>query len=81
MDKIRYNNFVILGDTFYIISEGEVTVTKRNNEKDEEIRKLTKGEYFGEQVPFLSFYKRERMDVCMQVCFLKDIDYPCTNFL
>jgi cGMP-dependent protein kinase len=37
------------GDTFYIISEGEVTVTKRNNEKDEEIRKLTKGEYFGEQ--------------------------------
>jgi cGMP-dependent protein kinase len=37
------------GDTFYIISEGTVTVTKSKDKKEEEIRKLTKGEYFGEQ--------------------------------
>lgn len=37
------------GDTFYIISEGDVKVTKKTNNKEEEIRTLTKGDYFGEQ--------------------------------
>ena len=46
----HFHNFFVLGDVFYIISEGTVTVTKRKENKEEEIRKLTKGEYFGEQV-------------------------------
>ena len=38
------------GDTFYIISEGEVKITKKSlGKEDEEIRSLTKGDYFGEQ--------------------------------
>jgi len=37
------------GDTFYIISEGNVKVTKKNDNKEEEIRALSKGDYFGEQ--------------------------------
>ena len=38
------------GDTFYILSEGEVKITKKTAGKEEEIRSLTKGDYFGEQV-------------------------------
>jgi len=37
------------GDTFYIISDGDVKVTKKSAGKEEEIRSLTKGDYFGEQ--------------------------------
>jgi len=37
------------GDTFYIISEGDVKVTKRTETGEEDIRQLTKGDYFGEQ--------------------------------
>ncbi|KAG8236997.1 hypothetical protein J437_LFUL016516 [Ladona fulva] len=39
------------GDTFYIISGGSVKVTKRseNSEGEEEIRRLGRGDYFGEQ--------------------------------
>ena len=38
------------GDTFYIISDGDVRVTKKSAGKEEEIRTLTRGDYFGEQV-------------------------------
>ena len=38
------------GDTFYILSDGEVRVTKRVNGTEESIRDLKKGDYFGEQV-------------------------------
>ena len=38
------------GDTFYILAEGDVQVTKRSEGKEEIIRDLTKGDYFGEQV-------------------------------
>ena len=38
------------GDTFYIISEGEVKVTQKGDGQEAEIRTLTKGDYFGEQV-------------------------------
>ena len=38
------------GDTFYIIAEGNVRVTKRVNGVEEMIRDLSKGDYFGEQV-------------------------------
>merc|ERR1719431_1988887 len=37
------------GDTFYIISEGDVKVTQKSSGSDTEIRTLTKGDYFGEQ--------------------------------
>jgi len=37
------------GDTFYIISEGDVKVTQKTNGIEAEIRSLTKGDYFGEQ--------------------------------
>lgn len=39
------------GDTFYIISEGQVRVTKKveDNGEEEEIRFLSRGDYFGEQ--------------------------------
>jgi len=39
------------GDTFYIISDGSVKVTKKSEKdlKEEQIRTLTKGDYFGEQ--------------------------------
>lgn len=37
------------GDTFYIISEGNVKITKKVENKEEQIRDLTKGDYFGEQ--------------------------------
>jgi len=39
------------GDTFYIISEGQVRITKRVEGKqgEEEIRHLSRGDYFGEQ--------------------------------
>merc|ERR550517_1458752 len=37
------------GDTFYIISEGDVKVTQKGGSQDNEIRTLTKGDYFGEQ--------------------------------
>ena len=38
------------GDTFYIISDGDVRVTKKSAGKEEEIRTLGRGDYFGEQV-------------------------------
>ena len=38
------------GDTFYILAEGDVRVSKRSEDEDEIIRDLTKGDYFGEQV-------------------------------
>ena len=38
------------GDTFYIIAEGKVRVTKRVKGVEETIRDLSKGDYFGEQV-------------------------------
>jgi len=37
------------GDTFYILSSGEVTVSKRAGNKEEIIRELSSGSYFGEQ--------------------------------
>jgi len=37
------------GDTFHIIAEGNVRVTKRVNGVEEMIRDLSKGDYFGEQ--------------------------------
>lgn len=39
------------GDTFYIISEGQVRVTKRveGKREEEEIRFMSRGDYFGEQ--------------------------------
>ena len=41
-----------VGDTFYIIAEGEVRVTKSVGEEgtEEMIRDLQSGDYFGEQV-------------------------------
>ena len=44
------------GDTFYIISEGDVKVTKKATAKEDEIRTLTKGDYFGEQVRLTSIH-------------------------
>ena len=38
------------GDTFYIISDGGVRVTKKSAGREEEIRTLARGDYFGEQV-------------------------------
>ena len=38
------------GDTFYIISDGGVRVTKKTAGREEEIRSLARGDYFGEQV-------------------------------
>ena len=40
------------GDTFYILAEGTVTVTKKaaDGAAEEEIRILNRGDYFGEQV-------------------------------
>lgn len=38
-----------VGDTFYIISEGDVKVTQKGSSQESEIRTLTKGDYFGEQ--------------------------------
>ena len=38
------------GDTFYIISDGDVRVTKKTAGREEEIRSLSRGDYFGEQV-------------------------------
>ena len=38
------------GDTFYILAEGEVRVTMRGEDGEEEtIRELVTGDYFGEQ--------------------------------
>jgi len=37
------------GDTFYIISDGGVRVTKKTAGREEEIRSLARGDYFGEQ--------------------------------
>jgi len=40
----------VAGDTFYIISEGKVKVTqKKEDGREEPIRSLTRGDYFGEQ--------------------------------
>ena len=38
------------GDTFYILAEGDVSVTKRSEGEEQTIRDLSKGDYFGEQV-------------------------------
>ncbi|XP_059097013.1 cGMP-dependent protein kinase, isozyme 1-like isoform X2 [Tigriopus californicus] len=47
------------GDTFYIISEGKVKVTKRQEGKrdEEEIRSLSRGDYFGEQALLKTEYR------------------------
>ena len=40
-----------VGDTFYILVEGEVEVTRKlEGGEEERLRKLREGEYFGEQV-------------------------------
>jgi len=45
---------LFLGDTFYIICDGSVKVTKKGEGgSEEEIRTLKKGDYFGEQVLYL----------------------------
>ena len=53
-DKSKKGQYIVRegtsGDTFYIISDGDVKVTKKSAGKEEEIRTLTKGDYFGEQV-------------------------------
>ena len=53
-DKSKKGQYIVRegtsGDTFYIISDGDVKVTKKSSGKEEEIRTLTKGDYFGEQV-------------------------------
>ena len=53
-DKSKKGQYIVRegtsGDTFYIISDGDVKVTKKSAGKEEEIRSLTKGDYFGEQV-------------------------------
>ena len=46
------------GDTFYIISDGGVRVTKKNAGREEEIRTLARGDYFGEQVINILFLKQ-----------------------
>ncbi|KPP75458.1 cGMP-dependent protein kinase 1-like [Scleropages formosus] len=54
MEEVKFqDNEVIVregteGDTFYIILKGEVLVTKRVNGQQKEIRKMGKGEHFGE---------------------------------
>ena len=46
------------GDTFYIISDGGVRVTKKNAGREEEIRTLSRGDYFGEQVMKIVMWNR-----------------------
>ena len=47
-----------------------MTVTKRKDNKEEEIRKLTKGEYFGEQVHFFkSILKYSRVRKRIKECY------------
>ena len=57
-DKSKKGQYIVRegtsGDTFYIISDGDVKVTKKSSGKEEEIRTLTKGDYFGEQVSSLA---------------------------
>nr|XP_046148088.1 cGMP-dependent protein kinase 1-like isoform X3 [Oncorhynchus gorbuscha]XP_046148089.1 cGMP-dependent protein kinase 1-like isoform X3 [Oncorhynchus gorbuscha]XP_046148090.1 cGMP-dependent protein kinase 1-like isoform X3 [Oncorhynchus gorbuscha]XP_046148091.1 cGMP-dependent protein kinase 1-like isoform X3 [Oncorhynchus gorbuscha]XP_046148093.1 cGMP-dependent protein kinase 1-like isoform X3 [Oncorhynchus gorbuscha]XP_046148094.1 cGMP-dependent protein kinase 1-like isoform X3 [Oncorhynchu len=54
MEEVKYqNNDVIVregaeGNTFYIILKGEVKVTKKLNGQEKQIRKMGKGEHFGE---------------------------------
>jgi cGMP-dependent protein kinase len=56
METYRQGDYIIReatnGDTFYIISEGSVRVTKKGTDgvAEEEIRILNRGDYFGEQV-------------------------------
>eukprot|EP00095_Tigriopus_kingsejongensis_P001110 maker-scaffold622_size123092-snap-gene-0.20 protein:Tk01110 transcript:maker-scaffold622_size123092-snap-gene-0.20-mRNA-1 annotation:"cgmp-dependent protein" len=47
------------GDTFYILSEGKVKVTKRQDGKrdEDDIRSLTRGDYFGEQALLKTEYR------------------------
>lgn len=51
-EKFSNNDCIIkqgtTGDTFYIISEGMVKVTKTHGHKEEEVAQLQKGAYFGE---------------------------------
>lgn len=51
-EKFSNNDCIIkqgtTGDTFYIISEGTVKVTKTHGHKEEEVAQLQKGAYFGE---------------------------------
>ena len=51
-----------VGDTFYIIAEGKVRVTKSVGEEgnEEMIRDLQSGDYFGEQVGKYILYKLEQ---------------------
>jgi len=53
LEVYKKGDFVVregtAGDTFYIISEGDVKVTQKAANQDNEIRTLTKGDYFGEQ--------------------------------
>ena len=54
-DIFEYGEHIVregeIGDTFYIISDGKVRVTQRvvGREEPEEIRRLGRGEYFGEK--------------------------------
>ncbi|XP_048841887.1 cGMP-dependent protein kinase 1 isoform X1 [Brienomyrus brachyistius] len=54
MEEVKFkNNEVIVregteGDTFYIILKGEVQVTKNMNGQQKEIRRMGRGEHFGE---------------------------------
>jgi CRP-like cAMP-binding protein len=58
METYRQGDYIIReatnGDTFYIIAEGSVRVTKKAADggvaEEEEIRTLGRGDYFGEQV-------------------------------
>jgi len=53
LEVYKKGNYIVRegtsGDTFYIISDGEVRVTKKTDGKEEEIRTLSRGDYFGEQ--------------------------------
>merc|ERR1719346_866009 len=53
LEVYKKGNYIVRegtsGDTFYIISDGDVRVTKKSAGKEEEIRTLGRGDYFGEQ--------------------------------
>ncbi|KAM4522535.1 cGMP-dependent protein kinase 2 [Odontesthes bonariensis] len=55
MEEVKYLDKDVIvregteGDTFYIILKGEVLVTKNVNGQQKQIRRMAKGEHFGEQ--------------------------------
>ncbi|XP_072217926.1 cGMP-dependent protein kinase 2 [Leuresthes tenuis] len=55
MEEVKYQDKDVIvregteGDTFYIILKGEVLVTKNVNGTQKQIRRMAKGEHFGEQ--------------------------------